>query len=375
MSKKIFCVVTNRASYTKLKSLLFLLNKKFNLQVVLAAGALLEKYGELESEIKKDGFKIIEKIYMLLDAQTLVNNSKSTGIGVVEFSDCFYRHKPSLVILMADRFEILSAAIAASYQNIKIAHLQGGENTGNIDQKVRYSVTALSDFHFTSTKFAFKNLKKFNDLKNVYFTGCPSIDLCKKVENNSRSKLAAIFKNYRGVGLPVNIMQNYLIIMYHPVTNEYKRISKNFQLFIDRINSIKIPKIWFWPNPDSGSHIISQKIRKLREKNKLPNTFFKNMKPDDFLLLLKFSSCIIGNSSAGIRESSYFGTPSINLGTRQLNRERGNNVINFENLNFSKKKFQNIIKSQINKNTKNKLYGEGNAASKIAKIIQNKILK
>ena len=172
-------------------------------------------------------------------------------------------------------------------------------------------------------------------------------------------------------------MQNYLIIMYHPVTNEYKRISKNFQLFIDRINSIKIPKIWFWPNPDSGSHIISQKIRKLREKNKLPNTFFiKNMKPDDFLLLLKFSSCIIGNSSAGIRESSYFGTPSINLGTRQLNRERGNNVINFENLNFSKKKFQNIIKSQINKKyKKNKLYGEGNAASKIAKIIQNKILK
>ena len=139
----------------------------------------------------------------------------------------------------------MSAAIAASYQNIKIAILQGGENTGNIDQKVRYSVTALSDFHFTSTKFAFKNLKKFNDLKNVYFTGCPSIDLCKKVENNSRSKLAAIFKNYRGVGLPVNIMQNYLIIMYHPVTNEYKRISKNFQLFIDRIIVSKFQKYGF----------------------------------------------------------------------------------------------------------------------------------
>ena len=169
--KKVCCVITNRASYAKFKSLLIHLkkDKKINLQLVVAAGAFLEKYGRLDNEIKKDGFKISEKIHMLLESQTLLSNAKSTGIGISEFSSCFDRLKPELLVLMADRFEILSAAIAASYQNIKIAHIQGGEVSGNIDQKVRYAVTQLSDYHFPSTKKANQNLVRILNSKKYFF--------------------------------------------------------------------------------------------------------------------------------------------------------------------------------------------------------------
>ena len=126
MKKKVCCVITNRASYTKFKELCYLLKRDRNitLQIVVASGVILEKYGSLIREIKNDGFRITEIIHMLLESQTLLSNAKSTGIGVSEFSSCFERIKPNLVLLMADRFEILSAAIAASYQNIKIAHIQ-----------------------------------------------------------------------------------------------------------------------------------------------------------------------------------------------------------------------------------------------------------
>ena len=370
MKKNIMCVITNRASYAKLKSLLVNLKEKSNLQIVLAAGALVEKYGDLEIQIKKDGFRIVDKIFMLLDSQTLINNTKSTGIGILEFSNCFYRNNPSLVILMADRFEILSAAIAASYQNIKIAHIQGGENSGNIDQKVRYAVSALSDIHFPSTKKAYEILKRKELKKNIFLSGCPSIDLCKKIEKRKLEKLIKIFKNYKGVGQKVDLKKKYILIMYHPVTNEYISIKRQFEIFLNAIKSIEVNKIWFWPNPDSGSHFISNKIRKLREKNKLNNIFFiKNMSPDDFLLLLKYANCIVGNSSAGIRESSYLGTPSINVGSRQQNRETGKNVMNVD---YNEKKIIKTIKLQLNKNyKKNTLYGHGNAGKKIAKTILN----
>ena len=371
--KKVCCVITNRASYSKFKSLLIHLkkDKKINLQLVVAAGAFLEKYGRLDKEIKKDGFKISEKIHMLLESQTLLSNAKSTGIGISEFSSCFDRIKPDLLVLMADRFEILSAAIAASYQNIRIAHIQGGEVSGNIDQKVRYAVTQLSDYHFPSTKKANQNLVRIlNSKKNIFLTGCPSIDLCKEINKKSYKEFLMISNYLIGVGHKVNLKKDYVIVLQHPVTNEYGQGKNQVLKTMNSVLKLNLQTIWFWPNPDSGNADISKFLRRFREMNfKDKILFVKNINPQQFLLLLKYARCIIGNSSAGIRESSFLGTPSVNIGSRQKNRERGKNVIS---VNYDQKKIFKKIKFQIGKKyKKDNLYGSGNAGLKIYKRIKS----
>ena len=371
--KKICCVITNRASYAKFKSLLILLkkDKKIKLQLVIAAGAFLEKYGRLDKEIQRDGFKINEKIHMLLESQTLLSNAKSTGIGISEFSSSFDRLKPDLLILMADRFEILSAAIAASYQNIRIAHVQGGEVSGNIDQKVRYAVSQLSDYHFPSTKKAYQNLVRiFKSKKNIYLTGCPSTDLCEETIKKSYTEFLSLSNYLTGVGHQIDLKKDYVVVLQHPVTDEYGQGKNQVLETMKSILKLNIQTIWFWPNPDSGNADISKYLRIFREENFRNKVFFiKNINPHQFLLLLKHSRCIIGNSSAGIRESSFLGIPSVNIGSRQNNRERGRNVIS---VGYDHKKILKKIKLQIRKKyKKNNLYGEGNAGLKIYKKIKS----
>ena len=367
MKKKVCCVITNRASYTKFKELCYLLKRDRNitLQIVVASGVILEKYGSLIREIKNDGFRITEIIHMLLESQTLLSNAKSTGIGVSEFSSCFERIKPNLVLLMADRFEILSAAIAASYQNIKIAHIQGGEDSGNIDQKVRYAVSHLSDFHFPSTKKSYKKLVNIlNNNKNIFYSGCPSIDLCKKIKKKSISNMKKIKSLLVGVGNNIDLRDDYIIVMQHPVTNEYGYGNEQIHETMQACRKINLNVIWFWPNPDSGTSSLSKYIRKKREKLKLEKfLFIKNVSPENFLFLLKFSKCIVGNSSAGIRESSYLGVPAINIGSRQNNRERAKNVVDCD---YNSSQIYSLIKKQIQKKyKKSTLYGKGNAARNI----------
>ncbi len=276
MKKKVCCVITNRASYTKFKELCYLLKRDRNitLQIVVASGVILEKYGSLIREIKNDGFRITEIIHMLLESQTLLSNAKSTGIGVSEFSSCFERIKPNLVLLMADRFEILSAAIAASYQNIKIAHIQGGEDSGNIDQKVRYAVSHLSDFHFPSTKKSYKKLVNIlNNNKNIFYSGCPSIDLCKKIKKKSISNMKKIKSLLVGVGNNIDLRDDYIIVMQHPVTNEYGYGNEQIHETMQACRKINLNVIWFWPNPDSGTSSLSKYIRKKKRKIKIGKIF------------------------------------------------------------------------------------------------------
>ena len=169
--RKICVVITARTSYTKIKPILYHLNKKksIKLQIVLAASAVLDKYGKVDDIVKNDGFPVDEKIYMLIESESLLNTSKSTGIGIIEFSSAFNRLKPDLVLVMADRFEVISAAISAAYQNIPLAHIQGGEVSGNIDEKVRHAISKLADYHFPSTLRSKKWLIKMGEnSENVF---------------------------------------------------------------------------------------------------------------------------------------------------------------------------------------------------------------
>ena len=324
--RKICVVITARPSYSRIKSVLSEIkkHKKLELNLIVAASALLNRYGSAVDVIEKDNFKINHKIYNALEGTSLSTSAKTTGLGIIELSSIFSTTKPDIVVTIADRFETMATAIAASYMNIPLAHIQGGEVTGNIDEKVRHSITKLSDYHFVSSDDSFDRVIKLGENKNqVFNTGCPSIDIAKQVLKNSSIDFI-MSKKYPGVGKKINLDENYLMVLQHPVTTEFGDSYNQVCETLNAVHKINLPVLWFWPNIDAGSNKTSKAIRKFRENHNNSNFYFvKNVNPLDFLKLAYNSKCLIGNSSVGIRECSFLGVPVVNIGTRQNKRQRG----------------------------------------------------
>ena len=369
--RKICVVVTARPSYSRVKTALTAIKKhpKLELQLVIAGSALLGRYGNAVDFIEKDGFEIAEKVFMILEGENPTAMAKTTGLGVMELANVFYKLQPDAVITIADRFETIATSIAASYQNIPLVHLQGGEVTGNIDEKVRHANTKLADIHLVASEDARERVLKMGEAPNkVFNTGCPSIDLAKEIKETPNLKFNPIDK-YGGVGKVIDWNDGYIVVMQHPVTTEYDSAKEDVLKTLEAVNELNIPTFWFWPNVDAGSDGASNGIRTFRELRNPQNIhFFKNMEPNDFLQLLVNSKCLIGNSSVGIRECSYLGVPVVNIGTRQNRRQRASNVID---VMYDKEAIKEAINERIStKNiVKETIYGNGNSGVKIANIL------
>jgi UDP-hydrolysing UDP-N-acetyl-D-glucosamine 2-epimerase len=375
MSKRKICVViTARPSYSRIKTALHAIkhHPDLELQLVVSASALLDRYGSSVNYIEEDGFTIAAKVFNVLEGENLTVAAKTTGIGIIELSTIFYNIRPDIVVTIADRFETMATAIAASYMNIPLAHVQGGEVTGNIDEKVRHSITKLADYHFVASEDAFERVVKMGeDPKFVFNTGCPSMDIAREVLQNPEMNFDPVEK-YKGVGLPQEAFENgYLVVMQHPVTTEFSESKFQITETLDAILELNIPTYWFWPNVDAGSDGTSTGIRIYREKNEnLPIRFFKNMKSDDFLRLLSNAKCLIGNSSVGIRECCFLGVPVVNIGTRQNRRFRGPNV---RDTGYRKDEIIDAVRAWINSERPqpNNHYGKGNAGGQIAQLLSS----
>jgi UDP-hydrolysing UDP-N-acetyl-D-glucosamine 2-epimerase len=369
--RKICVVITARPSYSRIKTALQAIKEhsELELQLVVAASALLDRYGSAVEYIEKDGFNIAAKVYNVLEGENLSAAAKTTAIGILELSSVFENLKPAIVVTIADRFETMATAISAAYMNIPLAHIQGGEVTGNIDEKVRHSITKLADYHFVASESAKDRLLKLGeDSTMVFNTGCPSIDLAKEVKNNYNLDFDPITK-YGGVGTYVDYKEDYLVVMQHPVTTEYSYAKRDVQETLHAIYDLGIPTFWFWPNVDAGSDGTSKGIRSFREaKSDLNIHFLKNMEPNDFLKLLMNSRCLIGNSSVGIRECAFLGVPVVNLGSRQNRRERGNNVID---VGYKREEIKIGVHTWLNfkKAEPSDIYGGGDAGEKIASLL------
>lgn len=368
--RKICVVVTARPSYSRIKSALIAIKNhpKLELQLVIAGSALLGRYGNAIDFIEKDGFNVNEKVFMVLEGENPTSMAKTTGLGVMELANVFFKLQPDAVITIADRFETIATSIAASYQNIPLVHVQGGEVTGNIDEKVRHANTKLADIHLVASEEAKDRVIKLGeDPKTVFNTGCPSIDLANEIIKSPNLNFDPIEK-YGGVGENINWKNGYLVVMQHPVTTEYESARKDIEKTLLAIHELDIPTFWFWPNVDAGADGTSNGIRSFRENKKPKNIhFFKNMEPNDFLRLLINSKCLIGNSSVGIRECSYLGVPVVNIGSRQSRRQRGKNVIDVA---YNKDSIKEAIIKNCNTNFKGEnIYGNGNSGEVIADIL------
>ena len=341
---------------------------------MVAGSALLDRYGTAVEYIEKDGFTIDEKVFMVLEGENPMAMAKTTGIGVMELATVFYNLKPDAVVTIADRFETIATSIAASFQNIPLVHIQGGEVTGNIDEKVRHANTKLADLHLVASEDARERVIKMGENPEVVInTGCPSIDLAQEVLLNPALDFNPIEK-YGGVGNYIDYKNDYLVVMQHPVTNEYQSAKSDVLKTLKAVDELGIPAFWFWPNVDSGSDGTSNGIRTYRELYHPKHIhFFKNMESTDFLKLLKNSKGLVGNSSVGIRECSFLGVPVVNIGSRQNRRLRGTNVMDVV---YDTEMIKDAIRNHFNGALlkQESLYGNGNSGEQIANILASNTL-
>ena len=371
--RKICIFVGSRANYSSLKSIMreIKLHPDLKLQTVLGASAILDRFGNLENLIKKDGFRPDYKFHNLIEGESPSNMAKSTGLGLMDASVIFDKLKPDFLVVIGDRFEMMSVTIAAAYMNIRIAHTMGGEVTGTIDESIRHAITKFAHIHFPANEDARKRIIKMGeDKKHVFNVGCPRIDsIAEELKKDSKKMLKNIFSKYGGVGEKFDLNKPYLLVSQHPVTTEYGENRFQIEQTLKALNELKMPVIMLWPNADAGGDDISKGIRTFREKiNPKWLYLFKNLPINIYIHLMKTTSCLIGNSSSGLRDGAYIGTPVVNIGTRQNNRLSGKNVINVK---YNFKEILKAIKQQIRhgKYKSSNLYGNGNAGKKIAEIL------
>jgi UDP-hydrolysing UDP-N-acetyl-D-glucosamine 2-epimerase len=364
-------VITARASYARIKTALAAMRERddLELQVVVAASALLERYGDVSEQIRGDGFDIAERVYMVIEGENLVTSAKSTGLGLIELATVFDRLQPDVVVTIADRYETLATAAAAAYSNITLAHVQGGEITGSIDEKVRHAITKLADLHLVANDEARERVIRMGESPEaVHVTGGPDIDLAAAVLKSPRLDQDP-FERYGGVGERFELADGYVVVLQHPVTTEYARSYEHVTETLHAVEELDLPAVWFWPNVDAGSDATSKAIRVFREQRRPERMhFFRHVPAEDFLRLLINSSTVIGNSSVAIREGSFLGVPAVDIGDRQAGRRHGANVVH---AGYDRTEITEAARRQIahGRYESEHIYGDGRSAERVAEIL------
>ncbi|MCB0367849.1 MAG: UDP-N-acetylglucosamine 2-epimerase (hydrolyzing) [Bdellovibrionales bacterium] len=369
MSKrKITFVVGNRAHYARVKPVIkYLPSESYNL--VLFESAAVAEYGNVKEQIVTDvGGDNISTIYTNVSGGNLVTMTKSTGLAVSELATEFQRNRPDIIVVIADRYESLAATIAARYMNIPVAHIQGGENTGSIDDNIRHAITKLSNIHLVTNSECAERVAKMGENKDAIFkVGCPTLDICREVGDVDPKGL---FADYEGVQEKKFVLgDDYIIVSFHPVTTEYLENRKHFRTLLEAVDTLNVQAVWLYPNIDAGNDLIRQELLDFKSHDKKGLIhFFKHFEIENYLLLLNHAKCIVGNSSVGIRESSYLGTPSVTIGSRQHGRTRAINVIDSE---ISVESITNNVQKQMShgKYARSNEYGDGNSGERIADIL------
>lgn len=368
--RKVCVVITARASYSRIKGAMQKIKESsdMQLQLVVAASAMLNRYGEAYKQMEEDGFTVDREIYSVVEGENPIAMVKTTGLSMIEIVTAFEDLKPDIVVTIADRYETIATAIAASYSNIPLAHIQGGEVTGNIDEKVRHAITKLADLHLVASEKAAERVIKMGESpERVFVTGCPSVDIAAK------AILPELdfdpIERYGGSGENRFKPDDYYIVIQHPVTDERGLARQQVTETLKAMHELGKPTYWIWPNADSGSDETSKGIRVFREKYKPKNIwFFRDIPSRDFLKLLYHSNGIVGNSSVAIRECSYLGVPAINIGSRQSGRDRAENVTDAD---YEKSSILKAIETRSNMpRKKSLLYGDGNAGERIADVLK-----
>lgn len=369
--RKVCVVVGSRANYSSIKSAMRAIqaHPDLELQVIAGASALLDRYGSVVDIVEKDGFQPLARVHMLIEGETPTTMAKSTGLGLLELPTVFEQLRPDVVLTVGDRFETMATTLAAAYMNIPLAHTMGGEVSGTIDESIRHAVTKFAHLHFPACSEARDRIVKMGERQeDVHLVGCPRIDLVVEVLAQEKDRLGPdLFTE--GVGGSFDIGSPFVMVSQHPVTTEFGEGERQITETLTAVKQVGLPAIVFWPNADAGSDDIARGIRKFRERHADSTMhFFKNLSAETYTRLLAKTACLVGNSSSGIREGAFIGTPVVNIGTRQDMRQRGSNVIDVD---YRRELIKDAIAGQVRHGSfqPEHIYGDGQAGRRIADVL------
>ncbi|MFZ2555299.1 MAG: UDP-N-acetylglucosamine 2-epimerase [Minisyncoccia bacterium] len=401
--RKIAIVITHRAPYGRLKPVLRAIARHPDLELQIIVGTPMNmhhfffalRHGEYKSLlqvlpwhvkarlktllrrgdvshhelltnlIKKDGFHIDRYLPMFLDGGDLATMLKVQANVLFGLPTILKELKPDILVVHADRFEMLPVAMVGAMLNIPVAHTQGGDVSGTIDESIRHAITKLAHIHFPTTEESRKRLIQMGENPHaIVMTGCPTIDGLKALDLRIDEDFYA--RVGTGYGDTIDLKKPFIMVLQHPVTSEYADSRKNMETILAALEAIDLPTLLFSPNIDGGSDGASAAVREFLSRHTLTSlSVYKHFNADDFLRALNAASVALGNSSSFIREGSYLGVPAVIVGTRQDGRERADNVMHVD---YVQEEIVSAIERQRVHGVypKSALYGDGTASEKIA---------
>jgi UDP-hydrolysing UDP-N-acetyl-D-glucosamine 2-epimerase len=339
-------------------------NAGLQLSLIVIGMHLSREFGYTIKEVKRDGFKIEAKIAVLHGEDTKVSMAKSIGECLSRTAEALEKIKPDILVVLGDRSEMLAGAVAATYMGIPIAHIHGGDVSGNVDEPVRHAITKLAHIHFAATKESAQRIKRMGEEPwRVHVVGAPGLDLILGQKASKPKKMAAKY------GL--DLSEPVLLAVQHSVVTEAEEAASQIRQTLEAIKDMGFQTILIYPNADAGGRRM---IGVIKEYEMLPFLkTYKSVAHEDYLGLMKLASVMVGNSSSGIIEAPSFGLPVVNIGTRQIGRQRAGNVIDVD---YGKQEITKAIKKALDdKSFREKVkrcenpYGDGKAGKRISKIL------
>ncbi len=406
VKRKICVVTTNRSDYGRLKPVMEAIKKEPELELQVVAGTPLffdhllwyfrhgepasfwkslpwylrarllaftgkdeelQRREQLMKTLVSDGFPVHARLPIFLEGGNQRVMAKTVGFCLLGLPDIFQKLQPDIILINGDRFEMLPIAFSAASMNMRLAHIEGGDVSGTIDESTRHAITKLAHIHFPATKESAKRIRSMgeND-ESIFVTGSPVIDTLTQIDLSLDN---SFHQRYRISG-SVDFAKPFMLVLQHPVTTRYEENYSDMKELIAAVDSFSMQKFFLTPNIDAGSDGVSAALREYRAKNPPRTAFYKYFSPHDFYKIFSHASCLVGSSSSFIREGAFLGTPAVVIGDRQQGRERGKNVVE---VGFDKEKIGEAIKRQLahGRYGSDTRFGDGRAAFQIVEVLKN----
>lgn len=365
MKRKIAYITGTRADYGLMRSVLHQIHdsRSLSLDIIVTGMHLMDEFGMTIEEIQNDGFNC-----HVIDVQHVNDTKESVALFIGEFiqrlTPLIRIINPDIILILGDRGEMLAGAIVGAYLSVPVAHIHGGEVTSTVDDLARHAITKLSHVHFPATeKSAERIIRMGEDPSRVFVVGAPGLD---QILHEPLLEPEDLEKRYH-----LNFSDRVLLVVQHPVTLEVNQASEQMRETLEAVSLLQYQTVIVYPNADAGGRAM---IEVIKEYEHLPYIrTYKNIPHKDYLSLMQYSSVLIGNSSSGIIEAPSFGIPTINIGSRQKGRQRGDNVVDVD---YNRKAIASTINYVLNDenyikkiNLKKNPYGDGNAGKRITIVL------
>ncbi len=367
MTRRVAIALTTRGNYAKMKSTMRAIEARSDLELALVVGGgiLQSRFGDFRPAIEADGFRIAAEIDFLVDGgETLASMTASAAAATRTFGQALGYLRADVALIIADRYEALSLAFAATCMNVPIAHLEGGEVSGSIDERLRHAITKLAHVHFPATPGAADILRRMGEAdERIFVVGTPSLDIIADLDYASVPELGVS----DGRPLP-DLDRDFIVVSQHPVVTEYADARTQIRETADALATIGLPAIWIRPNMDAGGDGVRRALDDVAERADMSVWFYSSLQIESYARLLRRTRCLVGNSSSGLREAEFLGVPVVNIGTRQEGRERGANVIDVPPASGA---ISAAIRRQLAHGPYRTahIYGNGRAGQKIAEVL------